>query len=229
METLSNLVRSLAIIIILAGLLEMFLPSNNLKPSVQVIIGLFILVTILNPLLGLINKEWTTELQAWTTEGMGVSLDQVLAKGDQIRQNNQTKAMDQYRQKLAAQVTGLANLVPGIQVRNARVEVNGEGGLPGKVDKIQLTVAPVGKTKTPSDGTSSLVKPVEINLEETRGSGVQGLKVTGNVEAESSRSENTAVPVQSIKQLKSTLANIYGIRPEAVEINEFKEGKSSVR
>lgn len=226
METLSELVRSLAVTIILASLLEMFLPSNDMKRFVQVIVGLFILVTILTPLLGLLNKEWTTELQAWTTESKGVPLEQILARGEQIRQENQAQAMEQYRQKLAAQVAGLANLVSGVEVRNVRVEVNGQEGLPGKVSKIQLTVAPAGKDKLPAGRSGPLVHPVEIDL--GKGGGERGLRVSGSTEAEGNQGED-AVPEQAVNQLKNTLANLYGIRPEAVEIKEIKEGKSSVR
>lgn len=229
METLSDLVRSLAIIIILASLLEMFLPSNDLKRFVQVIVGLFILVTILNPLLGLLNKEWTTDLQAWTVESKGVPLEQILAKGEQIRQDNQTQAVEQYRQKLAVQVTGLANLVPGVEVRNARVEVKGQEGLLGKVDKIQLTVAPAVHDKLPDGRNSPLVQPVEIDLGGTKGTGERGLRVSGNAEAKRNRAEAATVPDRTVKQLRNTLANLYGIHPEAVEIKQIKEGKSSVR
>lgn len=226
METLSDLVRSLAVTIILASLLEMFLPSNDMKRFVQVIVGLFILVTILNPLLGLVNKEWTTELQAWTAESKGVPLEEILTKGEQIRQENQTQAVEQYRQKLAAQVTGLANLVPGVEVRNARVEVKGQEGLPGKVSKIQLTVAPAGKDKLPDGLSRPLVHPVEIDL--GKSTEERGLRVSGSGEAGRNPGQDS-VPDQAVQQLKNTLANLYGIRPEAVEIKEIKEGKSSVR
>jgi stage III sporulation protein AF len=227
-ETLSNLVRSLAIIIILASILEMFLPTKNLKPSVQVIIGLFILVTILNPLLGLLNKDWNDDLQAWAGGEMGGSLEQILAKGEQIRKGNQTQAVDQYRQKLAAQVTGLANLVPGIQTVTANVDVKEQGGFPGQVEKIQLTVTSIGQAKAKSDGSPPLVPPVKINLPESKRTGRGELKVSGNLTARKNASEQADTD-KAIQKLKSTLANFYGIHPDSVEIQEIKEGKSSVR
>ncbi|MFZ3170681.1 MAG: stage III sporulation protein AF [Carboxydocellales bacterium] len=228
METLSNLVRSLAIIIILAGLLEMFLPSKNLKPSVQVIIGLFILVTILNPLLGLLNKEWNDDLQAWTGGEMGVSLEQILAKGEQIRKGNQAQAVEQYRQKLAAQVTGLANLVPGVQTVTAKVDVKEQGGLPGQVEKIQLTVISGGQAKAKSDGRPPLVPPVKIDLPESKSTDRDELEVSGKLTTQKNTLEQANME-KAIQKLRSTLANFYGIRPDAVEIQEIKEGKSSVR
>ncbi len=207
METLSDLVRSLAIIIILGSLLEMFLPSGELKNFVQVIIGLFILVTVLNPLLGIFNHEWTTELQAWTNQSTGVPLEEILARGNQVRADHQQQALAQYKQKLTNQITGLANLGGEVEVQKANVEVNGQAGVLGKIIKIQLNVIPVTKKQAKTEGNSGLVQPVVIDL--TNAQSDQQTPVA-----------NTSISPQTIRQLKSTLANLYGINPEAVEINE---------
>ena len=52
MQLLSEIVRNVIVIIIIASFLELLLPQGTLQPLVRFAIGLFILIAVLNPVMG---------------------------------------------------------------------------------------------------------------------------------------------------------------------------------
>lgn len=223
MEALGNLVRSLAVVMILAAILEMFLPDRELKRFVGVIVGLFVLVTILNPLLSFLNQDLGAGLSAWDAEVQGESLDDLLAEGQQINKEAREKALENYRQKLAAQVAGLANLSPEVKVRDAKVDVADSDGVTGKLERIVLTLDQGTRSAGGSGSSgSSVMQPVVIDLENKQAA------PTG-AKANSSTTGSSAAFEQGKEKLRATLSGLYGISPEAVIFQEDKEGNRSVR
>ncbi|HEX3033407.1 MAG TPA: stage III sporulation protein AF [Bacillota bacterium] len=213
METLSELVRNLAIILMLASLLEMFLPARDMSRYVQTIVGLFVLVTILNPLLNLLNEDWGANLEAWTGQNQGPPLEEILEQGARLGEADRDKAASQYREKLAAQVKGVAGLVPGVKVQEAAVKVREQEGVVGGLEGIQLTVA---LEQSPERSKSSSTTMTTITP--IRGKGI-----------EESRGGLGTSPSERIDNLRTTLANLYGLQPEAVEVKEIKEGNTGGR
>lgn len=214
MEVLGELVRNLAIILILASLLEMFLPSNNMSRYVQTIVGLFILVTLLNPLLNLINQDWGASLEAWSGQNQGPPLEEILAQGNRLGEADKNRATGQYKEKLAAQVKGVAGLVPGVRVQAATVKLSEQQGVAGGLESIQLTVVLKPDAQA---GLGTATKAVTA---------INPLKTKANTEANAG--EVTASSAQ-IRDLQTTLANLYGLKPDAVEIKEIKEGNGGGR
>ena len=56
-EALGEIVRNVAIIVLLTSFMEMLLPNSSLQRFIKVIVGLFIMVTILNPILTFLKQD----------------------------------------------------------------------------------------------------------------------------------------------------------------------------
>lgn len=214
MEVLSELVRNLAIILILASLLEMFLPANNMSRYVQTIVGLFIVVTILNPLLNLLNQDWGANLEAWSGQNQGPPLEEILAKGTRLGEADRNQATLQYKEKLAAQVKGVAGLVPGVRVQEAMVKLKEVQGVAGGLESIQLKVV---LNSDSQNGIGSASKAVTT---------ISPLKEKSDRKTKPDGVRDSSA---QISDLRATLANLYGLQPDAVEIKEIKEGNSGGR
>ena len=65
MNALKELVRSLAVIIIFTSFMEMLLPNSKMKNYVRLVLGLFVIVIILNPVLAFLDSSKDFSIQAW--------------------------------------------------------------------------------------------------------------------------------------------------------------------
>ena len=54
MTVLSEIVRNVLVIVLIASFLELMLPEGTLRPFVRFAIGLFILIVVLSPLAGIL-------------------------------------------------------------------------------------------------------------------------------------------------------------------------------
>lgn len=159
MDSLQDLIRNLAIILLLAGFLEMLLPSKSMKGFVKLIMGLFVISAILTPLTSFLGKTMETGIPAWI-ETMDEGLP-VLASGEEGESMGTNAVLEQYKVIIANQVKALT--VGMEKVKDLDVEVNlveGTGSLtnPPRIQeiKIYLYAEPYG------------IKPVEkiiINTE----------------------------------------------------------------
>lgn len=109
MTWLEEWVRTIIILVFFAGFLELLLPSGNMKPTVQVLVGLFVLVLLLGPVSSLVahirNKpefELPRVAEAQTEE--------VLARGEDLREKQLDQILIQYRENVKQQVESLLKL-----------------------------------------------------------------------------------------------------------------------
>ncbi len=206
METIRAVVRNLVFLVLLAGFLEMLLPLRETRKFLQVILGLFVLVAVLNPVVAffrqapILNFGISEHLEAGTMQ-----LDSILKQGKALQQTNLEEARAAYVKRLEEQVAVVARLVPGVQAAKARVTL-ADAPLQqaeGTIDKIFVTIQP-GKKK---DGLSR-IKPVEnISIGSHQEGGPQ---------------QTQTIPPESGElsaRVRDTVASLFGLRPEQVVVN----------
>ena len=82
-ELISDIVKNVAIIILLTTFLEMLLPNNSMQGFIKVVMGLFVMLAILNPVVGLLKADY--ELTAWQLASLPEhKVETVLAQGEKI-------------------------------------------------------------------------------------------------------------------------------------------------
>ena len=87
METIRQLVRNLAFLVILAAFLEMMLPLQGTRRFVQVIIGLFIMLAVLGPIATLFRQQPPLHFSLpVNSESGGVGLNQILEQGQSMQE-----------------------------------------------------------------------------------------------------------------------------------------------
>ncbi|APC08740.1 stage III sporulation protein AF [Neomoorella thermoacetica] len=149
------IVRQVALIALLAAFLEMLLPEKKMTRYVRLVLGLFVVVAILSPLVEGVRPGLDLDVAAWD-----LRLDPVTAtpveQGRELAAANEEAALEVYRDRLAGQIRALVALIPGIRTVNVLVRVTGEQGYRGAIQQVVITVtlAETGKTGTGKEGGS---------------------------------------------------------------------------
>jgi stage III sporulation protein AF len=150
MDTLRIMVRSLLVIIFIAAFLEIVLPRSDMKRYINLIIGLFVIVVVLNPILAAVDKGISVELPQVVTGETAETTSALLKKGSQLGSNMRKNAVKEYKEKLAGQVMALAGFNKSITVTKVEIDMvedTADSGY-GQINKILVyTDSKAGKTK----------------------------------------------------------------------------------
>jgi stage III sporulation protein AF len=140
METIYLLVRNIIFIILIAVFIEMLLPMKETRRFLEVVVGLFVLITILNPIVSLIQQE--PQLQLDIQEGNKQELDEILNQGKQLQQVQVEQARSNYGKRIEEQVAVIAQMVPGVEQAEARVQFAAGSSLDsvGVIEKVEIVI-----------------------------------------------------------------------------------------
>jgi stage III sporulation protein AF len=197
METIYLLVRNIIFIILIAVFLEMLLPMKETRRFLEVVVGLFVLITILNPIVSLIQQEPHME-ELDIQEGNKQELDEILNQGKQLQQVQVEQARSNYGKRIEEQVAVIAQMVPGVEQAEARVQFAAGSSLDsvGVIEKVEIVIK--------KERSQSIVDPVKrVSIEP--GDGEQAEEVEESDEG-------------LLKQVQSTVASLYGLQPSKVVV-----------
>jgi stage III sporulation protein AF len=196
METIYLLVRNIIFIILIAVFIEMLLPMKETRRFLEVVVGLFVLITILNPIVSLIQQE--PQLQLDIKEGNKQELDEILNQGKQLQQVQVEQVRSNYGKRIEEQVAVIAQMVPGVEQAEARVQFAAGSSLDsvGVIEKVEIVIK--------KERSQSIVDPVKrVSIEP--GDGEQAEKVEESDEG-------------LLKEVQSTVASLYGLQPSKVVV-----------
>ncbi|MGI9860022.1 stage III sporulation protein AF [Moorella naiadis] len=169
------IVRQVALIALLAAFLEMLLPEKKMTRYVRLVLGLFVVVAILSPLVEGLRTGPELDVAAWD-----LRLDPVTAapvqQGREMAAANDEAALEIYRERLAGQIKALLGLIPGIQQVEVLVQVAGKEGYRGAIERIIVTATlGTGTTPAASKGMAGAgpspvnISPIEVKPGATDG------------------------------------------------------------
>jgi len=201
LDAISNLVRNVTIIVIIAGFLEMLLPTGEIKRFVKAVLGLFILVSMLNPLLGLFDKNVVSEVLAWQDPMGDSELSTILVQGEKMSQEMNEKALDMYSKNVAKQIETVVKLVKGVGWVEVDVQMAMNKANPNyeAIDKVVLVVGMVGKEEE-KEGIDK-IEPIKVEISSQKNS------FTENPDQR-----------EMEEQIKDSLKNFFSLREEQIDI-----------
>ncbi|MGB9826760.1 MAG: stage III sporulation protein AF, partial [Desulfofundulus sp.] len=157
--------------------------------------------------------EWQHDLPepALTGTPAGVrDLTDIVAAGQRIKNGQQQKALEEYRQGLSRQISALAGLNKDVQVVKVQVDVYDDPADKrfGQIREIELLMAAASPEARGRGGKrdESLVDPVTIDI------GSRGLDGNKAVKTEPEAKK-------AAEQLVKTVANFYNLSPEQVKVH----------
>ncbi|WP_409346440.1 stage III sporulation protein AF [Paenibacillus sp. MBLB4367] len=183
MDWLGGWLKELILIIMLAAFAELLLPNNNMQRYARTVIGLFLLLTILSPILELFQRgldagKLLSAADAWQLESAAVSgstgagangmkpVDTVKKDGAKLQNAN----IEQARRLVEAQLAeGIKEGIEGSQGTSvdsvqATVKVDERGK--ASLESVRVTLGQSSPKNGERSGTGiEPVKPVEIRIE----------------------------------------------------------------
>jgi len=126
MEALKALIRNLAFILLLATFLEMLLPNKSMRGFVQLVMGLFVIAAILNPLAHFISLDIMEEIPAWV-EVSSEDLPVLAAEGTPLN-TGKSAVREQYKRILCNQIKVLVSTIDDIKSAEVSIELDEETG-----------------------------------------------------------------------------------------------------
>ncbi|MDD4169040.1 MAG: stage III sporulation protein AF [Desulfotomaculaceae bacterium] len=209
MEILRGLIQNLIIIIILAMFLEMLLPAGEMRPYVNMVMGLLIIIAVIQTVGDLVNRDFTGALPALTEREGQVQLSEIIDTGREFSSGQQQIAIAQYKNGLDQQVLALAAIHQEIPVVAAEVKINSESGDInfGQINEIIMIVEkePARPENQPAKDFVD-VEPVAVQVNSY--SYTEGLERAGS---------ETSPPRETVAGLINTMANFYNLKPEQVK------------
>lgn len=138
MAVLSEIVKNVLVIVLIASFLELMLPEGTLRPLVRFAIGLFVLIAILSPLAGILFSDRNINIGWWDLPMEPGQEAQIIEQGEKINQKIWQSQQEVVSDKVAGQIGAVALLVPGVEDVEAQVVLNQAG----MVESLQLMVRP---------------------------------------------------------------------------------------
>jgi stage III sporulation protein AF len=176
----------------------MLLPLQGSRRFVQVIIGLFIMLAVLGPIVTLLRQQPPLHFDMPVSSGSGgVDLNKILEQGQSMQAVTAAQEQAAYVQRLEDQIEVMSRLVPGVTAAKATVSLSPDASLQllGTVQKVVIEL------QAGSQQEVSPVKPVQI------GSALNA-------------APSPAASQQEIaNQVQATVTSLFGLQNEQVTVN----------
>ena len=204
MTVLTELVRNIILIILLTTFLELIMPSSSMQRFVKVVMGLFVLIAILNPILNVIKQEQNLEAFIWQQEEWSpTQFNSVFEQRARLQKVNQDMLWENYRQKLESQMQFLIQSVSGVENSAVQVKLKQSNDSSNQELIKEVTVI-VNKKVKEEERRDELIKPIEIVMEEVK---VEKIDAIGREE-------------HLIKaKIVQTLSQYFGLQEQQVKVN----------
>ncbi|MFC3745702.1 stage III sporulation protein AF [Paenibacillus sp. GCM10012306] len=140
MTWLSDWLREIILVVLLAAFVELLLPSKSMERYARLVLSLLILLTLLNPVVSLLKGDAAKELSMaigqqektgglFSSTGKGEdSLEKILADGQKLAQGRQEQSLKLAAEEVAGQMR--EQIISETSVRGVRVTVSLAMGKP---------------------------------------------------------------------------------------------------
>lgn len=211
MDTLRQLIQTIAVIVILAVFLEMLLPRGDMRRYVKMVMGLLVIVAVLQAVTGAVNSNLLQEIPDVVIQSPSgretASLEDIIAAGQFLAESNRQEAAQVYSDGIARQVMSLAELNENLAVTGARVQLEDNSGAIGRITIVCRPAAGEQPAPYPGAGVAPAVEPVIV--------GAPGGRPGAGAPADRGP---TAAEREAAARTAEVVANFYNLRPEQVEI-----------
>lgn len=204
-------VRNIAVVILAAGFLEIVLPRGDMQRFARLVVGFFVLLAIVQPLIGLFHQQAALNTTLLETTAAGTpDTAAVLAKGRELQANHTRAAVAEYRAAVERQVAAVAVMV-GARARSVAVDLDTEPSSStfGALRSIQVVIT----EPTTADGATSAIVPIDpVKID------FDGEDTAAPDTSAASAATGPPVPAELCARVAEALANYYGLTSGAVSV-----------
>lgn len=205
-EWISSWAEQIVVAVIIASIIEMLLPNGNNKKYIKAIIGVYILFTIISPVIG---KFVNIDLKDIDYEKYFKEIETQETISQSLTTNNEKAMGEIYISNLKADMKNkLEEKGYKVENINLKVELEDEKNY-GKVNEIALSVSKLKE----EDNTNKENNTIAINK-------IENVKIGNEVENTKEVKASKDIGNSDKNQIKDYLASVYDVKKKNIRINE---------
>ncbi|MFE4711086.1 stage III sporulation protein AF [Paenibacillus sp. NPDC056722] len=252
MTWLSDWLREIILVVLLAAFVELLLPSKSMERYARLVLSLLILLTLLNPVVSLLKGDAAKELSLamsqqektggmFTSTGKGTdSLEKILADGQKLAQGRQEQSLKLAAEEVAGQMRD--QIASEMGVRGVRVTVSlamgkPPGGSGGDVPVISGVTVALPASQSPSGGEGGasgaavsqpiVIAPVEAVEVSIGGTPSAAPAQTGHKGVKGSV-DDSGESKEEAKLITQLLKQKWDLDPEVIHIQDQSAGDTKL-
>ncbi|WP_308639038.1 stage III sporulation protein AF [Paenibacillus silvisoli] len=239
MSWLAVWLQQIIAVVLLAGFIDLLLPNKSMQRYVRLVAGLIILLTILTPIIRLLQGDFNARLdqqvESWIKGNSGTqyhmpTLDDIKQNAKDLQQKQQSAAVELTEQKLAESMK--EGIVQGTGLRVAAVQVKLGFNKDGQAEAVEgVTVTLISPSPSPDASEESSgpeQKPgddvKEIDSVEVI---VQPDDMPGDEPGDSEKTPEQTVPDAVAQAVKGVLQQGWSVAPGLIDIKAQGEAGDS--
>ncbi|TMV51406.1 stage III sporulation protein AF [Paenibacillus mesophilus] len=133
---MSGWLKEIVLIVLLAAFVDLLLPNNAFQRYVRTVLGLFILLTLLSPILSLFQQKWDAQKMLASVEqvssrtDIGASfgsmrpLQAIMQDAERIRQNDRAEAQRIMERQLAAELAQSVGTEANVRIKQVKLQMS---------------------------------------------------------------------------------------------------------
>lgn len=217
MEWVSGWIQGIIIAVIISTIIEMILPEGNSKKYIKVVIGVYILFSIVSPVISKLTGSDFRVSDIFDLDEYIETSKNSISLQNQLAEQNESQIKEIYLSSLKSDISEKIEN-KGYTVNSMEIEVENDEQYTLKKIGLQIsksstdTSANVETNNT--NQTVEIVDEIKIEVSNTQNN------VTSNTNLNSSTTKKGNVTSQEKKQLKEYLSGVYEINTEDIFINE---------
>jgi stage III sporulation protein AF len=121
---LTDWIKNIIFVVLFASFLELLLPSSSMQRFVRVIMGLFIMLAILNPIIGVVQHHLTSINQIPALSTNSEISNVITNEVNHVTNERDKLSLELYKKELSQQIRILIIAMDGVADANVVVEIN---------------------------------------------------------------------------------------------------------
>ncbi len=213
-EFISNWAKGLTMAVIIISILEMILPNNKTKKYVRMIMGVFLLFTIISPF---IQNDIKQELSVANLEDLFSNQTQIESK-DEINQTSMNERIEElYIQELEKDIKNKMN-EKGYEIEKIKIDVNiADEQSETKINKIKLKLQKMQESEETTTKNDSLENKIVTQVEKIK-------EIDTSIKKNEEKNYNNSKELSNLtsadlQNIKNFLKEEYGVDEKCLEIN----------
>lgn len=205
---LSTWAEQIIVAVIIATIIEMILPNGNNKKYIKAVIGVYILFTIISPILGKITN---IDLYNIDYEKYFKELDTHQTVSQSLTQNNDKSIEEIYesniKQDMKLKLKEQGYIVEGI---NLNIEFKNELNY-GKINSINLSVYKAKESEETSESSKS--NTIEVNK-------IEKVTIGNTIKNTSNNKDKENLKESEKNEIKNYISSVYEVNKKNIKINK---------
>lgn len=238
MDWLAGWLKTVIMVIMLATFVDLLLPSNTMQRYVKTVMSLFILLTLLSPVLQLFEKDWDVEqllssaekkqsertlLAAGNGGSSGLqSLDGITKEAQKLQAAGQKQSQQILQTQLAGLMKEDLQKQTELTVRDVQVVAQVDNNGKPAITKVRVTLDDIElkSQSKPSTGAGSIavmepVKPIDP------------IRIDAKDKEASAAPEVSTQTQQEIDRLKQGITRVWLVEPAQIDI-QVEQGNGRI-